>query len=189
MKKNVDMNIVEFSSAIKYVLHDSYSTSKTLPPEDVSLGGTFDLKNISYLSRDGIGNITYARKFDTGDKYDTVVKPDVLFNISVAWGDGDYGFHGTNVARRLVLINSTSQDFNPLPDEPQVTIFDFWQFHGILLTIIWTLLNFLGYIFARFYKHLTWWIWMHRLGAGMTALISIGLMGYSISACKIILIF
>jgi hypothetical protein len=85
--------------------------------------------------------------------------------------------YSTNTSNVNTIINPPTTQDNP---------FDFFQFHGIILFIIWTFFNFFGYIFARFLKHYKWWYWIHQAGSGITSLITIGVLSASIKYCKFI---
>jgi hypothetical protein len=177
---NNDMNIVEFTPGGGKV-YDSYSTGYSAPIEDTSLGGTNDLKNIKFSQENGQEVVTYERAFNTGDKYDKALTPNTLMPVSLAWGRNRLAYHETNKKTGQMLIPDGN---TPIPVDPVSDEFDFWEFHGIIMTVLWTAFSFLGYVFARFFKHLTWWIWMHRLGSGMTALISVGVLGAAINLSK-----
>jgi hypothetical protein len=91
--KDKDMNIIEFSqNDVK--LTDSFCPK--MPVDDKSLGGTDDLKLISFKKEGNQGIVTYQRLYDTGDKYDQKISPDTEFDFSFAWGKGKLGYHGDN---------------------------------------------------------------------------------------------
>jgi hypothetical protein len=195
--KNCDMNIVEFISPTKYTLSDSYSKGYSAPSPDGDFGGTNDLKFINY-STDSSGNyiMQFSRVLRTNDKYDTAINLDATNNLIIAWGPGTLSMHVDykQTTFSISKINSgnptdsTSTNTNttlPPPDPtPVENEFDFFQFHGVILLILWTFFNFVGYIFARFLKHYTWWYWMHQAGSGITSFISIGVLAASIKYGK-----
>jgi hypothetical protein len=91
--KDKDMNIIEFSqNDVK--LTDSFCPYR--PVDDKSLGGTDDLKLISFKKQDNQGIVIYERLYDTGDKYDLKISPEIQLDFSFAWGKGKLGYHGNN---------------------------------------------------------------------------------------------
>ena len=50
---------------------------------------------------------------------------------------------------------------------------DFYAIHGIVLIIAWIGMNFVGIMFAMYYKHLTYWVQIHRLFSGGAAVITV----------------
>ncbi len=62
----------------------------------------------------------------------------------------------------------------------------FWGFHGTVLTAAWTVVNFIGYVAARYFKHYPVWYWVHIICCGLTSLVSISVMTASIILSRII---
>ncbi len=62
--------------------------------------------------------------------------------------------------------------------------FRYWEFHGISLTVGWSILNFVGYSGARFLKHYTWWIYLHYIGSVLVTLWSFVILIISVIKCK-----
>lgn len=69
-------------------------------------------------------------------------------------------------------------------DDPEDSSFDFWEFHGIIMTATWSIMNFIGYLSARFFRHYSAWIWVHFIFSGLNAIISVGILGASIVLSK-----
>lgn len=173
------MNIIEFSSGEVVKISDSWSTGYSAPQEDKKFGGLNDIKNINYFQKNGQMEVTYDRDFDTGDSYDTKLTPNIPFTVSFAWGKGKMAYHKTDYYKTEIIISKNNQIVPDLFAAP-LSQFDFWNFHGITMTILWTGFSFVGYIFARFLRHLKYWIYFHWLGSGLTALFSIGVLAPSI---------
>ena len=182
-----DMNIAQFFSATNYQLGDYWSKIEDTPQEDSTLGGTMDLKNVTYVP-DGNGNavLTYTRAFNTGDKWDAVVQINTSGNYIMAWGVGGLADHNNNFMQSSFIITSNTSN-NTVVDTTTggSSPIDFWAFHGISLVIGWSVFNFFGYIAARFLKHYTWWIWVHRIGSGLNSFWSIGVVGVAINMCML----
>ncbi len=172
--KNTDMNVAEFISESEYSLKDSYSKGYKAPDEDIILGGTDDLKNVNFsIDGDGNGIISFTRALDTGDTLDKNLILEQAEDLILAWGSGKINYHGGN--RMSTSFKITQGGVDP-PTKP----FDFFEFHGIILIILWVPFNFVGYISARFLKQYTWWIWLHIAGSGSAAFITIGVLAASI---------
>jgi hypothetical protein len=175
---NSDMNIVEFIPGEGVKVSDTWSTGYTAPKEDKTFGGTDDIKNIKYSQENGQNVVTYDRAFNTGDPYDKEVIPNIPFTVSFAWGNGRIGYHIAAYYKTQMILSK--EDLAPTLVSEPLSQFDFWNFHGITMTIFWTGFSFIGYIFARFLRHLKSWIYFHWVGSGLTALFSIGVLAPSI---------
>jgi hypothetical protein len=175
--KNTDMNAVEFLNATNYNLYDLWST--TSPQPDTTLGGRNDLQAISYTS-DGSGyaTIIYTRFYNTNDDKDYIVIPNEVTPVSFAWNDGTFGNHGYNILKSSVFIDTGNGSSN------NSSTFDFWQFHGIIMTVSWSFMNFIGYLTVRFFKHNSIWMWFHFIFAGLNASVTIGVLSASIKYSK-----
>jgi hypothetical protein len=103
---NTDMHVVEFYDQNNFNLMDLYSKGYEKPKDDVSLGGTYDLKNITYKYENGFVTVTYSRLYDTGDIYDAVILPDKSYNLIMAWNSGNLTYHGANKNFTVFTINS-----------------------------------------------------------------------------------
>ena len=109
--KDKDMNIIELSqSDVK--LTDSFCPYR--PVDDKSLGGTEDLKLISFKIEGNQGIVVYERLYDTGDKYDQIISPETELDFSFAWGKGKLGYHGKNkkVVKFSITKNSSEKILN-----------------------------------------------------------------------------
>lgn len=73
-------------------------------------------------------------------------------------------------------------DPDPVPPTPESGL-DFWDLHGLSMIILWSVFNFFGYIAARFYKHISFWNWIHLTGSGVTAIYTVVLLSISIYKC------
>jgi hypothetical protein len=87
----------------------------------------------------------------------------------------------TPVINNNTITSETPQSVEEEEDEE----FDFWEFHGIILTILWTIFNFVGYVYARFLRHHPIWIWIHFICSGLTSFISVAVMAASIAKGKL----
>jgi hypothetical protein len=183
---NVDMHLLQINSDGTYLLYDSYATTYDYPPEDKDQGGTYDLSNIQTSTSGNLVTVSYERAFNTGDKYDHIISVGSKENLVLVNEDGAIAYHGQNRPQMftftLTADSGTSQVVNTTSQ------FDFWELHGILNIILWSVFNFFGYVSARFFKHLTWWIWVHRIGSAFTALVSIGIVGAAINLCTYLII-
>jgi hypothetical protein len=222
--------MIEFTQS-SFNLYDSYAQGHNYPPDDTSLGGTFDLINAEYQT-DSSGNpvVTYLRAYNTNDRYDAVVKLDSSQNFCVAWGQNTISDHRGNYKTTSFKIStpavtttttgtstsgssstnttnsggssSTNTTNSGGSSSTNTSIgtngstssndssdgnsqYNFWDLHGISLIAMWCVLNFFGYIAARFYRHNKCWIVFHILGSGVTSLCSIGIIGYSFTQSNI----
>jgi hypothetical protein len=207
------MHTVEFISATEYNLYDQWSKGDYAPYADTDLNTTDDLKNIQYsVDSSGYATIKYTRAYNTGDKYDYVVTPGKSMTISLAWNPGVMNDHKKNFKISSLTIDSSklvvgtentttstttdsgssssvSSNTNNTPVTPISTPddseeFDFWEFHGIIMTVTWSIMNFVGYMSARFFRHYPIWIWVHFIFAGLNTLLSVGILGASIALSK-----
>lgn len=176
------MNIVEFTLNGAKV-YDSWSTGYSAPREDTTFGGRNDLKNIKYSKENGQGLVTFERDFNTGDQYDKALTPNSFMDVSLAWGKGKMGYHASSKRIAQMIIPKSGDPSGVVPPEP-VNNFDFWDFHGITNTVLWTGFSFIGYIFARFLRHLKSWIYFHWMGSGLTAVLSVAILASSIKFSK-----
>ncbi len=175
--QNVDMNIIEFFEDDTYSLIDTFSTGYTLPSIDESRGGKNNLEVISFISSP---KLIYKRKFNTGDKHDAIVPIDSQITISVAWGSGKLSYHGMNHLTTSICIGKN--------DCKASIKYDFWSFHGTILTFMWTILSFIGYVSARFFKHLPFWIYLHLIGSIIPSIITFVLLLFSMNLSNLIFI-
>ena len=78
--------IDESQSPPAIVLTDQFKKSNEPPALDIQLGGTSDVKLLGYSISDKGVKVKFSRKFDTGDKFDAVLKP-WLKDVVFSWGD------------------------------------------------------------------------------------------------------
>lgn len=173
--QDVDMNLIEFIRNETYTLQDTFSTGYTFPYVDESKGGRNDLEVVSF-DVDEFPILKYKRKFNTEDKHDAVVHPDTEITISVAWGSGKLSYHGMNYLTDTICIQKEGCKSS--------SRIDFWSFHGTVLTFMWTVLSFIGYISARFLKHLPIWRVLHFIGCIMPSFITLILLLVSLYLSK-----
>lgn len=76
---NCDMHTVNALSNGTFELLDQYSLRRTAPPDDSFLGGKYDLREINKTDEGNYIRVYYTRLFKTGDKYDAVLSPVLLF--------------------------------------------------------------------------------------------------------------
>lgn len=176
------MHMASFVSNSNYVLSDTYCTGHRAPTEDAFfIGGSNNLENVNYTNAiDGSPQIEYFRALNTGDQYDAVLTWGTTQPLIVAWGPLPVSFHRGNHLSESFLFSKTDS----ASENNSTSNYNFWTFHGIALLIVWTVFNSFGYIFARFFKHLSWWIWVHNIGSGFTAIFSIGILFASLTICK-----
>jgi hypothetical protein len=107
--KNSDMNIIEFNENGNAVeISDRYSFGHHFPDLDINLGGQNDLNNRNFnFNSNGELMASYQRKWETGDKWDAVLKPGESQPIILAWGPGKLAFHVMNYSdTEIKLPNS-----------------------------------------------------------------------------------
>jgi hypothetical protein len=214
--KNLDIHTVEFLNATDYNLVDRFGKANGKPSPDKDLGGTSDLKNVEYsVDASGIPTIKYIRAYNTGDIYDNIVMPNTWTPVSLVWNTGTLKYHSKNYiitlitfdSSKLVVQSASSKDTlsTKTPSSTVVVIsntttsqmpqlilggeFNFWEFHGVILTIIWSIMNFFGYVTARFLRHYPIWIWIHFTCSGLTAMVSVGIMATSILKSKYVKLY
>jgi hypothetical protein len=68
----LDINVVEFYND-GYGLFDMWADTTTRPSNDTAIGGLLNLFNPDFNITNGIGNVYFERKLDTGDQYDKIL--------------------------------------------------------------------------------------------------------------------
>ena len=168
---NVDMHMIEIGSGSvqNAIITDTWSKRQNNPAPDTSFGSNDDLTNIS-TTNDANGNniIKYRRKLDTSDAYDYKIINGANV-IEASWGPSQVGKHGAYVVVTTMTVDIANQTIS-FSGQGRWIIF---EIHGISLIIAWSFLNLVGYVSARLLKHLPFWIWIHRLGSGLTGLTTI----------------
>ncbi len=180
---NTDMHVIEFLEDGKYNVTDRYSLGYIEPKLDTSLNGTDDIYNITYkndpLSPDD-PIITYYRKIKTLDKYDYQFTPETKVPLIQAWGKGLIAYHGGNRNISTFLL-STNMD-----NVEKGSSFNFFDFHGITLSVTWMGFAFIGYVSIRFYKHTKGGVLVHVLSAGFNGLYTFVLSIVTITKCMLL---
>lgn len=173
-----DMHVVEFLENGNYTATDLYSLKHGMPLPDIAYNGTDDLKNISLTYNSNFQPvITYYRKLNTNDIYDYIFIPNTTCNLVVAWKEGSLRYHGSG--NHFSLNFTVSPLPVPEPFDPQKDL-DYWDFHGISMTTTWSLLNLIGYISIRFFKHLSNGMMSHIIFSGFSGAYTIVIAGFSI---------
>jgi DOMON domain len=86
--KNCDM-IGALGDGTTVNVNDYYSLSHDPPSTDESLGGQDNIKNQSGGYANKNINVTFTRLLNTGDKFDSVIVPDVRQSICWAYLNND----------------------------------------------------------------------------------------------------
>ncbi len=177
---DMDVMVAEFYGNKTYRLYDMWSSKNGKPSNDTVLNGNYDLTDVQYSFVNEMHTLSFVRKLNTGDRFDNIIEKVIYYlyqpvqdkKFHYAWGDNKaFGYHSNNVGSSTFSI--TKDDVVIFSGENIVSSFDFFLFHGISLLVTWILLNFLGIFTAKFLKHLTYWIWLHRLFSGSAAIITI----------------
>jgi len=189
--KNSDLNVGVMQDQTNFLLHDLWSLGYGRPEDDVQRGGSYDLTDIEYIPKDEkvVGStykIKYKRKFSTGDVNDfdivlvyknfKIIK-DTNLTFFCAFGNEtkpDFAYHGNgHYIFTKLFINSLTGEV--LFDGVGQNTGDrtFFIVHGIILSIVWTLLNFFGLVTARYLKHHASWGMYHRIFNGTTFLATV----------------
>jgi hypothetical protein len=165
---NTDMHVINFGDNGNYEATDRYSFGYREPVLDTKLNGTDDLENISLsINSNGDPVVTYFRKLNTSDKYDYIFTPYTNASLIIAWGNGTISFHeDRHLASKFFLSESGS-------DGGITGQLDFWDFHGITLSITWILLNTLGFFFIRYLKHTKLGLVGHLIISGINSIYTI----------------
>ena len=78
-------------------------------------------------------------------------------------------FHENNYGTFQFFIDSS----NNVSFASNNNSLNFYQIKGIILIICWICLNFIGIYAAVYLKHLTYWIHIHRICSGISAVATI----------------
>jgi hypothetical protein len=161
---NTDMHVINFRDNRSFDASDRYSLGYDEPVLDTKLNGTDDLKNLT-LSINSNGNpvITYYRKLNTSDKYDYVFTPHTNVPLILAWGNGSISFHEDRYLASNFFLSESGTDAIITGQ------FNFWDFHGISLSITWMLLNAVGFFFIRYLKHTNIGVIAHIIFTGINS--------------------
>lgn len=96
-----------------------------------------------------------------------------------AWGDQKISYHNKNRGGSYFFISSDDKVY--FSGEKPETESIFFLLHGVILILTWLIFNFFGIYVARNLKHLSYWVWLHRLFNGSAALATIILGSIAIS--------
>jgi len=171
---NLDMHLASFISDSAYDIQDTYSKTITLPDNDIFLGGTNDIKFISYEKNSNGYVLVYSRLLETKDKWDYVFKKGQSSLLNIVWGRENFPvFHQDRIYSTALEINPTSNRITFSPSEaktkpintPNIDMRASLESHGIILVTSW-FLSFFGLLAARFFKHKYYWIWIHAIAMG-----------------------
>jgi NAD(P)H-flavin reductase len=152
---------------------DTWSISKSEPPQDIDLDGTDDITIISSVPDSTKGfTVVFSRPLNTGDEYDKVLTAGMTLEICWGtynkeaykehneYGDGNMTF-GLTASDSELTTSSSGGDY---------------EVHGNAMTIVWGILAPLAVIFARYFRHTIWWYWVHII----LGLIPIGITVFSV---------
>jgi hypothetical protein len=181
---NSDAHVLEFlpeSDSNHHNLYDSWSEKHAPPVPDTTLNGTDDIKNVEYKVVNGKPQVTYTRLMNTGDKFDKIFEKKNN-NFFIGWGEGTLSYHGKS-GYKPGVFNLDGSTPAPIPPTPTPGL-DFWDFHGIGFTILWSGFNFVGFIAAKNYIYNPKWIYVHYFTSGITALFTLIVVPISIFLCE-----
>ena len=93
----------------------------------------------------------------------------------------DFSYHGNGhyIFSKLLINSTTGQVFFDGVGQNTGNAL-FFLIHGIILSVVWTLLNFLGLVSARYFKHHINWAMFHRIFNGVTFLATLAVGVYAI---------
>ena len=155
---NCDIHVVEYDQNSNVRLRDMYSSSDSSPPNDLDLGGTYDLNLLGYGMIDGYNYIKYERKVNTGDRYDMNLDQGD-HEMAYAFSSGKtLEYHNDN--RGLFNIHFV-QGYNGSVDIEDTT--SMTRLHGILMFVVWGGLIDVGLFFGRYLKAFKWYIEFHGI--------------------------
>ena len=95
---NTDMILVQLNEDDTFSVLDTWSTRHRRPTEDTKIGGTNDIKKPKLLKKAGLSIITFERKINTEDQYDSVIELSKSNEISLAWlPENAISYHDQNL--------------------------------------------------------------------------------------------
>ena len=162
------------SDGTSVALLDYFSYPGAPPSLDTDLGGTNDLEYLSGgLDLDGYINVTFKRKLYTDDKFDQTIEPDTRSQICwvhteqvQGWDKHDRkGKNHLDAATFSFATSASSLYFTVIGNEEYS--------HGVELSIAWGILAPIGVIGPRYFKHTSWWIYLHVLALLSTSIITV----------------
>ena len=167
------MMTVVFSGSNSYNVYDVYSQGNNQPSDDVSLGGTYDFTNLVFSNINGVYSLSWDRPLITGDKYDINLLTGINITMSYAYANGDISvYHGVNYGLSSMMINSNNLNVSFGKTTPSGAI-DIYQVKGVIMIICWSFLNLAGVLAAVYFRHLTYWIHIHRICSGGAAFLTV----------------
>jgi hypothetical protein len=106
---------------------DRFASGRNVPPQDTEQGGTDDLKNIKGTFTNKRTNITFSRKFDTGDKKDLPVvlgqKTNLLFSVGEEGNPStENGVWRQHTKRISIPITFSAGGSSSLPNNTSVNL-------------------------------------------------------------------
>lgn len=174
-----DMIIVLWKKDNTLIVSDTYSKSYGPPADDQKLGGNNDVKNVKKV-QDGDGAIIeFSRSLITKDKtldYQ-FEKLDIDIPVCFAWLDGDKILnHKANRFDSSMMLEKKSGDFvwGGLIEDSGI---NFYDVHGITQLIFWTIINTIGFIAMRHFKHIYFSRFIHIACCGLASASTI-ILGY-----------
>jgi len=174
LMENTDYHLFVWLDGFNYM--DSWSFDQDDPSQDFILGGQDDLTNVTEYADGNDRVVTYNRKVNTGDSYDyKFVEGDN--NLQIAWWEKeDVGDHGSLAKTGNIYINFNTKEVKINP-----TYYIVWEVHGIVMLIAWCILNSIGYITGRLFKHVQLFKWIHAFTSGTCGLLNLifGIVGLS----------
>lgn len=124
--------------------------------------------------------LTYSRALNTGDSFDNqIVNGDNA--LVTAWSPFDSYMtkHGSYVG-----VGNFNVNISTLSVVTSMGYYGVWEFHGIILMIVWCILNTFAYISIRLFKHSCLDNYIHRICGFINTILTIvvGIIGLASSA-------
>lgn len=173
---NTDMIIAELKEDNSFSVKDTWSRGHRKPAEDSTLpDGKDDILNKVIIKKDKISIIRFERLLITGDKYDSDIEITKSMQVTLAWlPENPLSYHGSDNYKFLFLtLDSRTNDFIFSENEQEVKPKIIYTIHGFGQYIVWALLNSIGIIFTRYFKHLWYSRLVHAITSGLTSAFSI----------------
>ena len=150
---------------------DLWSTDQDFPAPDTALsGGKNDIMDLKSFKEGSDGVITYWRYLDTNDKYDNVINSNGKTHFELAWFEEelDISKHASQIRFGSINVNSSKKEISFT-----VTHHPVLEVHGLVLLFSWSILNSIGYICGRLFRHFPIARWIHLFTSGLTAILTI----------------
>ena len=167
----VDVHVILWKvGTTPYSFSDLWSRDYDTPSEDVFEGGKNDLVFENYIvDSNGDRILTYSRALNTGDSFDNqIVEGDNA--LVTAWSPFDSFMtkHGSYVGVGNFNVNISS-----LSVATSMGYYGTWEFHGIILMIVWCILNTFAYVTIRLFKHICLGNYFHRICGFINTILTI----------------